>query len=81
MEYNEERCTAHGEQIRDLEVQIYGNNGNAGLKLEVQRLRDWRELVERQTERREKKQDVIIATLIIQSVLLAASKLIPLLVK
>jgi hypothetical protein len=81
MEYNEERCTAHGEQIRDLEVQIYGNNGNAGLKLEVQRLRDWRELVERQTERREKKQDVIIATLIIQSILLAASKLIPLLVK
>jgi hypothetical protein len=81
MEYNEERCTAHGEQIRDIEVQIYGNNGNAGLKLEVQRLKDWRELVEKQTERREKKQDVIIATLIIQSILLAASKLIPLLVR
>ena len=81
MDYNEERCTAHGEQVRDLELQIYGNNGNAGLKLELQRLKDWRELVEKQTERREKKQDVIIATLIIQSILLLASKLIPLLVR
>jgi hypothetical protein len=78
MDYNEERCTAHGEQVRDLELQIYGNNGNAGLKLEVQRLKDWRELMEKQSDRREKKQDVILTAIVIQIILLLATKVLPL---
>jgi len=76
MEYNSERCSQHGEQLHDLEKLIYGN-GNDGLKLEIQRLKDWREVMDRQAERRERKSDVIITALIIQSILFVASLIIP----
>lgn len=76
MDYNSERCSQHGEQLHDLEKLIYGN-GNDGLKLELQRLKDWREIMEKREDRRERKSDAIITALIIQSILMAASLIIP----